>query len=219
MGERLAQGNAAVALLGNSLATGAILFVLISLFAPVSGAHFNPAVTLVEWISRRMTMRDALFYMAVQIVGAYAGVAAAHTMFELPALFASTQVRTGAGQWCSEFIAAFGLLLTILLGNRTSPQRVALLVACYITAAYWFTASTSFANPAVTMARAATDTFSGIRPADVAGFILAQLAGAGAATFMLRWFARNSADLGKKVVQSTVQRELLLTDKSENTNK
>lgn len=219
MGERLAQGNAAVALLGNSLATGAVLFVLISLFAPVSGAHFNPAVTLVEWISRRMTMSDALLYMAVQIVGAYAGVATTHVMFDLPAFVASIHVRTGAGQWCSEFIATFGLLLTILLGNRTSPQRVALLVACYITAAYWFTASTSFANPAVTMARALTDTFSGIRPADVTGFILAQLAGAGAATFALRWLGGNYADLGKGVVLSTVQRELVLTDKFEVTKR
>lgn len=187
MGERLAQGNAAITLLANSLATGAMLFVLISLFTPISGAHFNPAVTLVEWMYRRLTMRDALLYIAVQIAGAYAGVAVANTMFELPVFFVSTHVRTGMAQWWSEFVAAFGLVLTILLGRRLAPRAVAAMVASYITAAYWFTASTSFANPAVTMARAATDTFSGIRPSDVPGFLVAQLAGAAAASFLCRW--------------------------------
>jgi glycerol uptake facilitator-like aquaporin len=181
MGERLAQGNPAITLLANSLATGAILFVLISLFAPVSGAHFNPAVTLVEWLQRRISTRVGLFYIAAQLAGAYLGVAAAHAMFDLPLFFASTHARTGVAQWWSEFVAAFGLLLTILLGNRFAQDRIALLVASYVTAAYWFTASTSFANPAVTLARTATDTFSGIRPADAFAFIVAQLAGAGAA--------------------------------------
>jgi len=187
MGERLAQGNVAITLLVNSLATGAMLFVLISLFAPISGAHLNPAVTLVEWMRRRITARDGLLYIAIQIVGAYAGVAAANTMFDLPIFFAATHVRTGMAQWWSEFIAAFGLLLTILLGGRLAPRRVAALVACYVTAAYWFTASTSFANPAVTMARAASDTFSGIRPSDTHAFIGAQLLGALAAAFLSRW--------------------------------
>lgn len=190
MGERLADGNAAVALLANSFATGAMLFVLISLFAPFSGAHFNPAVTLVERMRGRMPTRDALLYIAVQMIGAHVGVAAAHAMFDLPIFVASAHVRTGVGQWLSEFLAAFGLLLTVLLGSRCAPQHAALLIACFITAAYWFTASTSFANPAVTIARAASDTFVGIRPRDVFAFILAQLAGAGAAMLLVRQIRR-----------------------------
>jgi len=193
MGERLANGNAAVALLANALATGAMLFVLISLFAPLSGAHFNPAVTLVEWMNRSLGTKAALAYVGVQIAGAFLGVVIAHAMFDLPVLFASTHVRTGAAQWWSEFVATFGLVLTILLGNRFTPQRTTMLVACYISAAYWFTASTSFANPVVTMARAATDTFSGIRPADVLQFVLAQLAGAIAALLWVRFMLGSSA--------------------------
>lgn len=193
MGERLAQGNTAIALLANSLATGAMLFVLISLFAPLSGAHFNPAVTLVEWIFRRITATDALLYVTAQVLGAYAGVAAAHAMFDLPLFFSSSHMRMGADQWWSEFLAAFGLLLTILLGNRSAPHRIPLLVACYITAAYWFTASTSFANPAVTAARAATDTFVGIRSSDVLAFVVAQCGGAVAALLLVRSIDRRAA--------------------------
>jgi glycerol uptake facilitator-like aquaporin len=172
MGERLAGGNAAITLLANSIATGCGLWVLITLFAPISGAHFNPAVTLAFAASGEFAWRDVLPYVLTQIVAAYAGVAGAHLMFDLPLFTASEHVRAGPNQWWSEIVATIGLLLTIWLGLRVRKQWVGGLVAAYITAAYWFTASTSFANPAVTLGRAATNTFAGIRPADVPGFIV-----------------------------------------------
>ena len=187
MGAKLAGGNDALALLGNTLPTGAILVVLILIFAPVSGAHFNPAVTL-AFVSRgELPMRVALIYLAAQLAGAIAGAWAAHLMFELPVAQLSSTVRTGAGQWIAEAIATFGLLLTIfgcIAGARTAiPYAVGL----YITAAYWFTASTSFANPAVTIARSLSDTFSGIAPSGVPAFIAAQFAGAAVATLLAAW--------------------------------
>ena len=176
MGERLAGGNAALALLANSIATGAGLFVLISTLSPVSGAHFNPAVTALFWWRGELTGHSALTHMVAQVVGALAGVWLAHAMFDLPLLQTSAKMRSGSGQWISEAVATGGLLTTILLGRRANAKAIPALVACYITAAYWFTASTSFANPAVTLARSLTNTFAGIRPADVAGFIAAQAA-------------------------------------------
>lgn len=177
MADRLTS-DTAVALLGNTIPTGAILVVLITIFGPVSGAHFNPAVTLVFAIRREIGMRPAILYAAAQIIGAMVGTILAHLMFELPLLQASATVRTGSGQWVAETVATFGLVLTILGGIRAQPSAVPWLVGLYITAAYWFTASTSFANPAVTIARALTDTFSGIRPVDVPVFIAAQAVGA-----------------------------------------
>jgi glycerol uptake facilitator-like aquaporin len=187
MGERMAAGNAAIALLANSLATGCGLAVLILLFGPLSGAHFNPAVTLAAALREELSRRDAAGYLAAQFIGAFAGVAAAHLMFGEPLFFASTQVRTGASQWWSEFVASFGLLSVILGCVRTRPDAVPFAVGAYITAAYWFTASTSFANPAVTLARAASNTFAGIRPEDVIPFVLMQLSGALCATALFRW--------------------------------
>lgn len=181
MGETLAQGNAAVALLANAGATAAALYVLIAVLGPISGAHFNPAVTLVMRMRGEMSNREALTYLAMQIGGAVLGVLLAHAMFELALLQPGTRVRSGGAQWLSEAVATFGLLLTILLGRRHRPNAIPALVASYIFAAYWFTASTSFANPAVTIARAWTQTFAGIRPDDVFGFVLAQLAGAAVA--------------------------------------
>ena len=180
MAERLAGGNSAIALLANTVATGAGLVALILTFGPVSGAHFNPAVTLASGVS----WRDMAIYAAAQVAGAFAGVAAAHLMFGLPLFFASTKARAGGAQRFSEFVATFGLLMVI---QNVEKRFAPVAVAAYITAAYWFTASTSFANPAVTLARAASDTFAGIRPADAPGFILAQLAGALAATLLTRW--------------------------------
>lgn len=178
MGQTLAAGNDAVALLANALATGAGLLVLITLFAPLSGAHFNPAVSLVMAARGELPWPRVLPYLAAQVAGAVAGVLLAHAMFGLPLLQASTHVRSGWPQWLAEVTATAGLLLTILGGVRHARDKVALLVALYIVAAYWFTASTSFANPAVTLARSLSDTFAGIAPADVGGFVLAQLAGA-----------------------------------------
>lgn len=178
MGQTLAAGNDAVALLANALATGAGLLVLITLFAPLSGAHFNPAVSLVMAARGELPWPRLLPYLAAQVAGAVAGVLLAHAMFDLPLLQASQHVRSGWPQWLAEVTATAGLLLTILGGVRHARDKVALLVALYIVAAYWFTASTSFANPAVTLARSLTDTFAGIAPADVGGFVLAQLAGA-----------------------------------------
>ncbi|HEX4997343.1 MAG TPA: MIP/aquaporin family protein [Terriglobia bacterium] len=186
MGERLAAGNTAVALLANSLATGAALAVLILIFGPVSGAHFNPVVTLSEGFERGR-WRHIPTTIAAQIVGALAGVALANLMFDLPPFFASTHVRTGTPLLLGEALATFGLLATIHGCSRFRPNAVFLAVAAYITGAYWFTSSTSFANPAVTLARAATDTFSGIRPIDAPGFIAAQLVGAVLATVLCRW--------------------------------
>ncbi|QYF94881.1 aquaporin family protein [Massilia sp. PAMC28688] len=187
MAERLAGGNVALALLANAVATGAGLVALILMFGTISGAHFNPAVTLSEAWQRNMPAREVLPYIVAQITGAFAGVAAAHGMFELPLLFASTHVRTGGAQWWSEFVATFGLIAVIIGCSRSRPAVTPFAVAAYITAAYWFTSSTSFANPAVTLARAATDTFAGIRPADAPGFIAAQLLGATAATLVFCW--------------------------------
>ena len=187
MGERLSQGNDAIALLGNSIATGAGLAVLIFLFAPISGAHFNPVVTLIEAIEGRLIWREALAYVLVQIVAALAGVAAAHLMFGEALFAASEHARIGPSQWWSEFIATFGLILVIKLSVRNHVAAVPLTVAAYITAAYWFTASTSFANPAVTIARSLTPTFAGIRPDGVPGFIVAQLLGAFVAANFVKW--------------------------------
>ncbi len=188
MGERLAGGNVAIALLANTIATGAGLVALILAFGPVSGAHFNPAVTLADASQGGLGWRDVPVYFAAQIAGAFAGVALAHVMFKEPALFfASRHERSGLSQLVSEFVATFGLLAVIWGCVRSRPSAVPFAVGAYITAAYWFTSSTSFANPAVTLARAATDTFAGIRPADAPGFIVAQLLGAAASTALFRW--------------------------------
>jgi glycerol uptake facilitator-like aquaporin len=187
MGERLAGGNVAVALLANTLATGAALIALIATFVPRSGAHFNPLVTFTEVALKRMGWATAGAYLVAQVLGAIAGVMAAHYMFELPLLMESTHIRTGPHQWWSEAVASFGLLTVILNVAKTRPDFVPVTVGSYITAAYWFTASTSFANPAVTIARSLTDTFSGIRPTDAPGFILAQLVGAGLAVAFFSW--------------------------------
>ena len=187
MGERLAGGNTAIALLANSIATGAGLVALITIFGPLSGAHFNPVVSLAEAVMGRLAWRAVLPYLLAQFAGALAGVSAAHWMFELPTLMSSTHARSGAAQWWSEGVATFGLLTVILHGVRQRADAVPWLVGCYITAAYWFTSSTSFANPAVTLARSFTDTFAGIRPGDVPAFMLAQIAGAALAVGLYRW--------------------------------
>jgi glycerol uptake facilitator-like aquaporin/protein-tyrosine-phosphatase len=187
MGERLAGGNIAIALLANTLATGAALVAIILAFGPVSGAHLNPAVTLADAWMGGIAWRETPLYILAQVAGAVAGVVAAHVMFGLPLISASTHVRSGSAQLFSEFIATFGLLAVIWGCVRRRPQAVPFAVGAYITAAYWFTASTSFANPAVTLARCLTNTFAGIRPYDVAPFIVAQLAGAFAATMLFRW--------------------------------
>lgn len=187
MAERLAGGNVALALLGNTLPTGAILVVLITMLAPVSGAHFNPAVTLAFWLRKEIGAAVACAYVLAQVAGAVAGVAAAHIMFELPLIEASTKIRTGSGQFFAEMVATFGLVTVILMTRRAKPDFVPVAVGLYITAAYWFTASTSFANPAVTVARAFSDTFAGIRAADVPLFIAAQIFGALAALPLCAW--------------------------------
>ena len=187
MGERLSGGNAAVALLANTIATGAALAALILTFGSISGAHFNPAVTLADALQGGIAWREAPAYIGAQIVGAFAGVASANVMFELPVFFASRRERHGASQVFSESVATFGLLAVVWGCARLRSQAVPFAVAAYITSAYWFTASTSFANPAVTLARSASDTFAGIRPADAPAFIAAQLIGAGAATALFRW--------------------------------
>lgn len=187
MAERLCGGNVGLALLANALATGAGLIALILTFGPVSGAHFNPVVTLSAALGGGLPWRELPAYLGAQVVGALGGVAVADLMFELPAFFASTHVRTGPAQWLAEAVATFGLLGTIAGVSRRTPAATPFAVAAYIVAAYWFTASTSFANPAVTLARAFTDTFAGIRPVDVPGFVAAQLVGALAATFTFRW--------------------------------
>jgi glycerol uptake facilitator-like aquaporin len=191
MGERLAGGNVALALLANTLATGAILYALITALGRLSGAHFNPVVTLVAALLGEIPWRSAGPYIAVQVTGALLGVAVAHWMFGLPAYFPSEHVRTGPAQWWSEFVATFGLVLIILACARYKPEAIAASVGAYISAAYWFTASTSFANPAVTIARAASDTFAGIRPLDVPGFLAAQVAGALFACAFGRWLLRS----------------------------
>lgn len=205
MAERLAGGNVAIALLANTIATGAGLVALILMFGTISGAHFNPVVTLSEAWQKNMPVAEVAPYIAAQIVGAFAGVAAAHGMFEAPLFFASQHVRTGPAQWWSEFVATFGLIAVIIGCSRSRPSVTPFAVAAYITAAYWFTSSTSFANPAVTLARSATDTFAGIRPGDAPGFIIAQLLGAGAATLVFCWLyppAPRDATVGGTVAPS-----------------
>jgi glycerol uptake facilitator-like aquaporin len=187
MAERLAGGNIAIALLANTLATGAGLIALILTFGPISGAHFNPAVTLADAWAGGVPWRDVPAYVVAQIFGAFAGVAAAHGMFDLPLFFASQHERAGPSQLWSEFVATFGLLAVIWGTVKSRPSITPVVVGCYITAAYWFTASTSFANPAVTLARAASDTFAGIRPLDAPAFIVMQLLGAFVATTLFKW--------------------------------
>ena len=188
MGERLAAGNVAIALLANSIATGGALVALILAFGSISGAHFNPVVTLsIAW-RRGLLWQEVLPYILVQIAGAVAGVVIAHLMFGLSVISASQHVRNGSSQMFSEAVASFGLLAVIFGSRRFRPSVVAFAVAAYIVAACWFTASTSFANPAVTLARSVTDTFAGIRPVDAPLFIVAQIGGAAAATAMFRWF-------------------------------
>ena len=187
-----------LALLGNTLPTGAILAVLITIFGPISAAHFNPAVSLVFAIRGELPRGEAVSYMLVQIIGGIMGTIAAHIMFALPIIEASTRVRTGGAQWFAEAVAAFGLIVTILLGIRFQRSAVAWLVGLYITAAYWFTASTSFANPAVAIARALTNTFSGIRPVDLPGFIAAELIGAILGMIFVAWLLR-----GRNAVPAT----------------
>jgi glycerol uptake facilitator-like aquaporin len=182
--------DVALALLGNTLPTGAILVVLITILGPISGAHFNPAVTLIFALKRELTPRDALRYIVVQIAGGIVGTVTAHAMFALPLLDASLKIRTGGAQWLAESVAAFGLVATILAGVRFERSSVPWLVGLYITAAYWFTSSTSFANPAVAIARSMTNTFSGIRPTDLPGFIAAELCGAVAALMLMSWLLR-----------------------------
>jgi glycerol uptake facilitator-like aquaporin len=187
MGEQLSSGNTAIALLANTLATGAGLVALILTFGPISGAHFNPAVTVADAAQGGLEWKEVPAYIVAQLVGAFGGVAAAHLMFGEPVFSASRHVREGMPQLFSEFVATFGLLAVIWGVSRRRPSAVPFAVGAYITAAYWFTASTSFANPAVTLARAASDTFAGIRPADAPGFIVAQIVGAGVATLLFRW--------------------------------
>jgi glycerol uptake facilitator-like aquaporin len=190
MAERLAQGNMALALLANSVATGAALVALILAFAPVSGAHFNPAVTVVQTALGFLSIRRAVGYVVAQLVGAFLGVFVAHLMFELPLVSASQHQRHGAGQLAGEFVATLGLLLVIAGCQRAGAQTAAFAVGAFITAGYWFTSSTSFANPAVTLARSATDTFAGIRLVDVPGFLLAQFLAAGVGIVLLGWLRK-----------------------------
>ena len=193
MAQRLTE-DIALALLGNTVATGAILVVLIGILGPASGAHFNPAVTLVMALRRQLTPTDAALYMVVQIASAMLGTLLAHLMFDLPLISAYADPRKGASQWLSEAVATFGLLLTILLSLKQPVEQVALRVGLYITAAYWFTASTSYANPAVTIGRALTSSFSGIGPADVPGFVIAQVIGALLALALATWLLRTPSE-------------------------
>jgi glycerol uptake facilitator-like aquaporin len=190
--------DVALALLGNTLPTGAILVVLITILGPVSGAHFNPAVTLVFWARGEHERGDVLPYVAAQVAGGIVGTFAAHLMFALPILEWSTKIRSGPAQWFAEAVATFGLAATILAGIRFQKAAVPWLVGLYITAAYWFTASTSFANPAVAVARAFTDTFAGIRPVDVPAFVLAQLIGAAAGLVLMQWLLAEPAAAAKR---------------------
>jgi glycerol uptake facilitator-like aquaporin len=207
MGERLAGGNVAIALLANTLATGAALVALILTFGPVSGAHFNPAVTIADASLGGIAWREVPVYIAAQIVGALAGVGAADLMFGLPIYFASRHQRSGPAQLFSEFIATFGLLAVIWGCSRRRSAAVPFAVGAYITAAYWFTASTSFANPAVTIARSASDTFAGIRPADVPGFIVAQMIGAMTATWLFHRLVPAISDVAPDVLMQHSERD------------
>ena len=197
MAERLAGGNVALALLGNTLPTGAMLVVLILALGPISGAHFNPAVSLVMGLRKERPWEELLLYVVAQVVGGCAGTLIAHAMFELPLLEFAMKARTGASQWFAEFVATFGLIMTILAVSRFRSEAVAVAVGLYITAAYWFTASTSFANPAVTIARAFTNTFSGIAPSDAPMFILAQIAGTLLGLALAQWLLGAEED-GKR---------------------
>jgi glycerol uptake facilitator-like aquaporin len=200
MGEQLAGGNVAIALLANTIATGAGLVALILTFGSVSGAHFNPAVTLADASQGGLPWREVPSYLVAQVLGAFLGVAVAHVMFREPALFfASRHERSGIAQLVSEFVATFGLLSVIWGCVRRRPAAVPFAVGAYITAAYWFTSSTSFANPAVTLARAASDTFAGIRPADAPGFVIAQLLGAAASTMLFRWLVPSLPQVAPRV--------------------
>lgn len=194
MAERLADGNVAIALLGNTIPTGAILVVLITMLGPISGAHFNPAVSLVFALRRELSASEGLAYLLAQILGGLLGVWVAHLMFAEMVFQTSTTVRTGGSQWLAEGVATFGLVLTILATLKARPSAVAMAVGLYITAAYWFTASTSFANPAVTFARGMSDTFAGIRPVDVPGFMVAQLVAAVVALWFCQWLLKEHAD-------------------------
>jgi glycerol uptake facilitator-like aquaporin len=195
MGERLASGNVAVALLANALATGAGLVALILTFGPVSGAHFNPLVTVADASQGGLPWRDVPWYLVAQLAGAFAGVAVAHVMFSEPLFSASGHARSSAAELVAEFVATFGLLATIAGTVRTRPAAIPVAVGSYIAAAYWFTSSTSFANPAVTLARAASDTFAGIRPVDAPGFVVAQALGAAAATLTFAWLVPRTASV------------------------
>ncbi|MGD0361660.1 MAG: MIP/aquaporin family protein [Bryobacteraceae bacterium] len=201
MGERLAGGNVAIALLANTLATGAILVALLLTFGPISGAHLNPAVTLADAWQGGLPWREVPTYLGAQITGAFTGVAAAHAMFSQPVFRASRHARPGGAQIFSEFVATFGLVAVVWGCVRLRPSATPFAVGAYITGAYWFTASTSFANPAVTLARAASDTFAGIRPVDTPGFVAAQLAGAAAATLLFRWLTPASPPPAEKAIR------------------
>ena len=194
MAERLASGNVAIALLGNTIPMGAILVVLITIFGPISGAHFNPAVTLTFAIRGEIKRRDAALYVISQIFGGVVGVFAAQIMFDLPIIDLSTTSRAGIGQWTGEFVATFGLIGTILCCLKARPAAVPMAVGLFITAAYWFTSSTSFANPAVTIARSLSNTFAGITPPDITAFIAVQLVAAVLATFFFGWFLKQTDD-------------------------
>jgi glycerol uptake facilitator-like aquaporin len=201
MGERLAGGNVAIALLANSLATGAALAALILTYGPISGAHFNPLVTMIDAVQGRLSGAQAVSYVFAQLLGAFTGVMVAHVMFSEPLLLASTHERSGAAQVFSESVATFGLVTVIAGVSRSRPSAVPFAVGAYIVAAYWFTSSTSFANPAVTVARAFTNTFAGIRPADVPAFVLAQIIGAASAAALFRWLVPASRITSDPVVR------------------
>jgi glycerol uptake facilitator-like aquaporin len=194
MAERLAEGNIAVALLGNTIATGAMLFVLITMLGPISGAHFNPAVSLVMAIRRSISAQDACVYALIQIGCGVLGVWAAHLMFDISIFQFSGKIRTGLGQWTGEAIATLGLILTIIETERQKPKLIAASVSLYIVAAYWFTSSTSFANPAITIARSLSETFSGIAPANVPMFIVAQICGAFCALLITKLLAKETTN-------------------------
>ena len=208
MGDKLAGGNVALALLANTMATGAGLVALILTFGPISGAHFNPAVTLADASQGGLPWREVPVYIVSQVLGAFVGVAVAHVMFDKPLFFASTHERAGVAELVSEFVATFGLLAVIWGCARRRAGAVPFAVGAYIMAAYWFTSSTSFANPAVTLARAASDTFAGIRPVDTPGFIVAQLLGAAAATATFRWLVPSLPSTADRVVDRLADEEV-----------